>query len=640
MEIDENGVLRLKGRIKAAKDVSFTLNRPAVLSGDSSIAKLIMKHYHERFNHGNHNTVMNEIRQKYYITSLRSKLRKIAHECQWCRINRSLPKMPSAEGDLPPERLRHHQPPFTCTGVDYFGPMSVTIGRRHEKRYGALFTCLTTRAVHIELAESLSSDSMILALRRFIARRGTPRVMYSDNGTNFVGANKELMNIQEVHEKMKKEADVRTITWEVHTSRRSEHGWRLGAFEAEHIVNSRPLTEVDVEPAEAEGLTPNHFLIGRSGAAAAGHFDDNVLLGPANWRTCQRLADHFWQRWLREYLPTLVPPGARRPYMPRAGRGRHRADLRVVDVETTGGVLRRPTSKIVVLVSAEATAVPCPEEPWVQSNLNPIRSKCKERHQLEEVTLSLHHLDLVEYIAAKKLRKQFYACHTILMVLVVLDSPKASGKSTSQRSSDAKKPSAMLQKRQLSLQPRRKKVHDIVVVKEAVSNPDIHMDEHIRRLQVWTIGRGSAGIPLPGTPGCLPTAVTDQTTLVARVKETDEIIIPCHAMVDRQRQNATNAERLYTSEEITPGVQVLAGKVICWLAPYNIIDFEDSRTVLLLHSLKTRPKDKAAMISQGYAPNSRTIRSYAGQVMEKTAYRSKLVLDFSHQITNMDSQNV
>ncbi|GBP48179.1 hypothetical protein EVAR_27565_1 [Eumeta japonica] len=289
MEIDENGVLRLKGRIKAAKDVSFTLNRPAVLSGDSSIAKLIMKHYHERFNHGNHNTVMNEIRQKYYITSLRSKLRKIAHECQWCRINRSLPKMPSAEGDLPPERLRHHQPPFTCTGVDYFGPMSVTIGRRHEKRYGALFTCLTTCAVHIELAESLSSDSMILALRRFIARRGTPRVMYSDNGTNFVGANKELMNIQE------------TV----------DGGGR-------RTCRGR-------EP------TPNHFLIGRScGAAAAGHFDDNVLLGPANWRTCQRLADHFWQRWLREYLPTLVPAGARRPYMPRAGRGRHRADRRLI----------------------------------------------------------------------------------------------------------------------------------------------------------------------------------------------------------------------------------------------------------------------------------------------------------------------
>ncbi|GBP82294.1 hypothetical protein EVAR_86648_1 [Eumeta japonica] len=293
--------------------------------------------------------------------------------------------------------------------------MSVTIGRRHEKRYGALFTCLTTRAVHIELAESLSSDSMILALRRFIARRGTPRVMYSDNGTNFVGANKELMNIQEVHEKMKKEADVRTITWKFIPPGAPNMGgaWErlvrsvktaLAAtlrerspreevlhtllLEAEHIVNSRPLTEVDVEPAEAEGLTPNHFLIGRScGAAAAGHFDDNVLLGPANWRTCQRLADHFWQRWLREYLPTLVPRRARGDPICRAPaegdivlivdssspryswpRGRIKKtypgpdnQVRVVDVETTGGVLRRPTSKIVVLVSAEATAVPCPE---------------------------------------------------------------------------------------------------------------------------------------------------------------------------------------------------------------------------------------------------------------------------------------
>ncbi|GBP16372.1 hypothetical protein EVAR_91783_1 [Eumeta japonica] len=170
MEIDENGVLRLKGRIKAAKDVSFTLNRPAVLSGDSSIAKLIIKHYHERFNHGNHNTVMNEIRQRYYITSLRSKLRKIAYECQWCRINRSLPKMPSAEGDLPPERLRHHQPPFHVRGLHDIGFASIHRSKRNL------------------------------------------RVMYSDNGTNFVGANKELMNIQEVHEKMKKEADVRTIT--------------------------------------------------------------------------------------------------------------------------------------------------------------------------------------------------------------------------------------------------------------------------------------------------------------------------------------------------------------------------------------------------------------------------------------------
>ncbi|GBP85539.1 hypothetical protein EVAR_58074_1 [Eumeta japonica] len=62
----------------------------------------------------------------------------------------------------------------------------------------------------------------------------------------------------------------------------------------------------------------------------AGHFDDNVLLGPANWRTCQRLADHFWQRWLREYLPTLVPRRAQATLYAARGRGRHRADRRLI----------------------------------------------------------------------------------------------------------------------------------------------------------------------------------------------------------------------------------------------------------------------------------------------------------------------
>ncbi|GBP73979.1 hypothetical protein EVAR_87844_1 [Eumeta japonica] len=91
--------------------------------------------------------------------------------------------MPSAEGDLPPEHLYHHQPTFTCTGVDYFGPTTVTIGRKHEKRCEALFTCLTTCAVRTELAKSLSSNltSKDIASGCFIARRGTTRVKYSDN---------------------------------------------------------------------------------------------------------------------------------------------------------------------------------------------------------------------------------------------------------------------------------------------------------------------------------------------------------------------------------------------------------------------------------------------------------------------------
>ena len=90
--------------------------------------------------------------------------------------------------DLQDSRLGYQQPPFTNTGVDYFGPLPVRNRRKTEKGYGELFTCLTTPAVHIEIAHSLDTDSYLMAMRRMIARRG----LISDNGTNFVGAEKEL----------------------------------------------------------------------------------------------------------------------------------------------------------------------------------------------------------------------------------------------------------------------------------------------------------------------------------------------------------------------------------------------------------------------------------------------------------------
>ena len=101
-------------------------------------------------------------------------------------------------GDLPKERVKIGEKPFSNTGVDYFGPYLVKKNRETRstkaltKRYGVIFTCLTTRAIHIELAGDLSTDSFLLALRRFISRRGYVKVIRSDNGTNSVGANNEL----------------------------------------------------------------------------------------------------------------------------------------------------------------------------------------------------------------------------------------------------------------------------------------------------------------------------------------------------------------------------------------------------------------------------------------------------------------
>ena len=92
---------------------------------------------------------------------------------------------------LPKDRLQGAAP-FSKVGVDYFAPITVKHLRKQEKRYGCLFTCLVTRAVHLEVARSLETDSFINALRRLIARRGSRSDIYSDNGTNFVGAHREL----------------------------------------------------------------------------------------------------------------------------------------------------------------------------------------------------------------------------------------------------------------------------------------------------------------------------------------------------------------------------------------------------------------------------------------------------------------
>ncbi|XP_045487974.1 uncharacterized protein LOC123689933 [Pieris rapae] len=406
----KNKLIRLQGRAKTVAGIDNDYLTPIVLDGRSVIGRLIIKHYHEKYNHGNQATVMNEIRQKYWMLGLRSVLRSIQQNCQHCKLRKGKPSEHPA-GNLPQERLRHGEPAFTCTGLDYFGPMLVAIGRRREKRWGALFTCLTTRAVHIEIVPSLTTDSTIMALRRFAARRGMPKVIYSDNGTNFVKANKEIQTaIAELKkEEVVTEAEKVGVQWkfippgapnmggawerlvrsikvalDVTLKERipREEVLHTLLLEAEHMVNSRPITNL-ADNSEEEALTPNHFLIGRSsGAARIGHFPDAKLVGREDWKTVQRLSDHFWRRWLREYLPTLLP---RKMTGRREGEQLQRGDVvlivdrtlprctwprgiiettypgpdgrtRIVDVATKGGVLRRPSSRIVILVPAKS---PC-----------------------------------------------------------------------------------------------------------------------------------------------------------------------------------------------------------------------------------------------------------------------------------------
>lgn len=129
----------------------------------------------------------NEIRQKYWIPGLRNAMKKVRKLCNHCCLKRAK-EFPPFMAPLPEVRVTRGMRAFTHTGKDYFGPIEVKVLRRTVKRYGVLFTCLKTRAVHLEVAHSLSTDSMIMALERFVSRRGEPMEMWSDNGTNFKGA--------------------------------------------------------------------------------------------------------------------------------------------------------------------------------------------------------------------------------------------------------------------------------------------------------------------------------------------------------------------------------------------------------------------------------------------------------------------
>ncbi|XP_062714227.1 uncharacterized protein LOC134290998 [Aedes albopictus] len=189
--LDQNRVMRMRGRIANCDYATEDAKHPVILPRDHPTTKLIIAHFHQRFHHQNHETVINEVRQKFSIPQLRSTYAKVRNSCQRCKNDRAAPQVPIM-ADLPAARLDAFSRPFTHAGVDLFGPYEVVIGRRVEKRWGMLVTCLTIRAIHVEVVHSLSTDSCIMALRNFIARRGKPRTFFSDRGTNFIGANRAL----------------------------------------------------------------------------------------------------------------------------------------------------------------------------------------------------------------------------------------------------------------------------------------------------------------------------------------------------------------------------------------------------------------------------------------------------------------
>ena len=186
--LDNNNLICVGGRLKDT-EISVNCCDQVIMHKRHYATKLIIKSFHEINLHSGREQTLASLRNRYWVPSCRGLIQKVIKECIF-RKRRSVKPQPPIMSELPKERIAIGQKPFSNTGVDYFGPLYIKFNKRTRinqatgKRFGVIFTCLTTRAVHLELSGDLSTDSFILALRRFISRRGFVKVLRSDNGTN------------------------------------------------------------------------------------------------------------------------------------------------------------------------------------------------------------------------------------------------------------------------------------------------------------------------------------------------------------------------------------------------------------------------------------------------------------------------
>ena len=190
---DSEGIIRVGGRSDKAT-VSYESKHPALLPYDHWISLLITRQSHS-IGHNGVATTAAKVRRNYWIIRGHDLAKTVKYKCVFCKEMQPKPET-QLMADLPQVRLAPHTPPFHFTSCDYFGPYNVKIGRNKTKKHnGVIFTCLNTRAVHLELAVDCSTMDFLQVLRRFFAIRGYPKSMTSDNGTQLVGAVAELRNM-------------------------------------------------------------------------------------------------------------------------------------------------------------------------------------------------------------------------------------------------------------------------------------------------------------------------------------------------------------------------------------------------------------------------------------------------------------
>ena len=330
-------ILRIGGRLQKS-DLPYDTKHPLVLPRRHCITGVIIADAHVKCGHFSVNYVLNELLLKYHILGGRATIKHyIKKLCIECR-NRNVKPCSQQMAPLPTGRVFVRRRPFEHCGVDYLCGLKVKQGRNERKRYGCVFTCLSTRATHLEIVFDLSTEAFLMAFRRFLALTGAAtRVIYSDNGSNFHGAEAELKRgLKRLQKKWPfNDLAVRGVEFRFNPPLASHQG---GVFESiirlvrkimtalmddkklhnltddgletlfreiQFILNGRPLTRVSADPDDLCSLTPSSILTGSVVAA----FPPDVFVGSdglrASYRLCQAYAEEFWRRFISEYVPTL-----------------------------------------------------------------------------------------------------------------------------------------------------------------------------------------------------------------------------------------------------------------------------------------------------------------------------------------------
>ncbi|XP_038106697.1 uncharacterized protein LOC119766305 [Culex quinquefasciatus] len=386
------GLLRVGGRLQHS-ELPFAAKHQLILP-KHRITNLIVKAYHEEHLHAGPSSLLAILRRQFWLLDGRSTVRSETRSCVTCF--RAKPRSTSQlMGRLPSCRVTENLP-FDEVGVDYAGPISVKVGTRKPqivKAYFAVFVCMVTKAIHLELVSDLTTEAFLAALQRFVSRRGAKTELHE----LYI-----LFNERTFNDRVQMYCQPKEITWSFIPPGAPNFGglWEAAVkstkyhlkrilknaqltfeqyatvlAEVEAVLNSRPLFATSTDPADPEVLTPGHFLIGRPlTAIPEPAYEGTPTNRLSKWQHLQLLREHFWRAWRRDYLTTLQPRGKNRKEMPNVRpqmvvllEEKNAPPLewkmgivqqtypgpdglvRTADVKVGGSVIRRPTSKLSVL---------------------------------------------------------------------------------------------------------------------------------------------------------------------------------------------------------------------------------------------------------------------------------------------------